>query len=176
MCSRDRIPTPVCLTLSNMLKVKVAQLCPTLCDPMDCPWTFPGQNTGVGSLSLLQGIFPTQGSNSGLLHCRQILYQLSHKESPRTLEWVAYPFSKGSSLPRNQTRVSCIAGRFFTNWPISEALLWSTCYDARVKASHLKTMGVSHRLSERYGYVYKTGLEPLQVLSLPEKDNDSVLF
>ena len=42
------------------------------------PWNSPGQNTGVGSLSLLQGIFPTQGSNPGLLHCRRILYQLSH--------------------------------------------------------------------------------------------------
>jgi len=45
------------------------------------PWTSPGQNTGVGSISLLQGIFPTQGSNPGLPHCRQILYQLSHKGS-----------------------------------------------------------------------------------------------
>ena len=41
--------------------VKVAQSCLTLCDPVDCPWDSPGQNTGVGSLSLLQGIFPTQG-------------------------------------------------------------------------------------------------------------------
>ena len=55
-------------------------------------WNSPGQNTGVGSLFLLQGIFPTQGSNSGLLHCRQILYQLSHKGSSRILKWVAYPF------------------------------------------------------------------------------------
>ena len=46
------------------------------------PWNSPGQNTGVGSLSLLQGIFPIQGSNPGLLYCRQILYQLSHKGSP----------------------------------------------------------------------------------------------
>ena len=46
------------------------------------PWNSPGQNTGVGSLSLLQGIFPTQRLNPGLLHCRQILYQLSHKGSP----------------------------------------------------------------------------------------------
>ena len=46
------------------------------------PWNSPGQNTGVGSLSLLQGIFPTQGSNPGLLHCRWILYQLSHQGSP----------------------------------------------------------------------------------------------
>ena len=51
----------------------------------------------MGSLSLLQGIFPTQGSNPGLPHCRQILYQLSHRGNPRILEWVAYPFSRGSS-------------------------------------------------------------------------------
>ena len=48
-------------------------------------------------------------------------YQLSHKGSPRILEWVAYPFSRGSSWPRNRTRVSCIAGRFFSNWAIREA-------------------------------------------------------
>ena len=46
------------------------------------PWNSPGQNTGVGRLPLLKGIFPTQGLNPGLLHCRQILYQLSHKGSP----------------------------------------------------------------------------------------------
>ena len=44
-------------------------------------WNSPGQNTGVGSISPLQGIFPTQGSNPGLPHCRSILYQLSHKGS-----------------------------------------------------------------------------------------------
>ena len=43
------------------------------------PWNSPGQNTGVGSLSLLQGTFPTQGSNTGLWHCKWILYQLSHQ-------------------------------------------------------------------------------------------------
>ena len=85
-------------------------------------WNSPGQNTGVGSLSLLQGLLPTQGSNPGLLHCRPILYQLSHKGSPRILEWVAYPFSSRSSRPRNQTGVSCLVGRFFTNWAIREAL------------------------------------------------------
>ena len=51
------------------MKVKFAQLCPTLCDPMD----FTVQNTGIGSHSLLQGLFPTQGSNPGLPHFRQIL-------------------------------------------------------------------------------------------------------
>ena len=45
------------------------------------PWNSPGQNTGVGSLSLLQGVFPTQGLNPGLPHYRRILYQLSHKRS-----------------------------------------------------------------------------------------------
>ena len=79
------------------------------------PWNSPGQNTGVGSLSLLQG-FPIQGSNPGLPHCKWILYQLSHKGSPRILEWVAYPFSSRSSWPRNRTRVSCIAGGFFIRW------------------------------------------------------------
>ena len=76
-------------------------------------WNSPGQNTAV--VSLYQGIFPIQGSNPGLLHCRQILNQLSHKGSRRILEWVAYPFSSGSSRPRNQTGGSCIAGRFFTS-------------------------------------------------------------
>ena len=103
---------------------KVAQSCLTLHDPpgLYSPWNFPGQNTGVGCLSLLQGIFPTQGSNSGLPRCRLILYQLSHKGSPRILEWVAYPFSSGSSRPRNPTGVSCTAARFFTNWTTREAL------------------------------------------------------
>jgi len=49
------------------------------------PWNSPDQNTGVRSLSLLQGIFPTQRSNPDLPHCRQILDQLSHKGSPRIL-------------------------------------------------------------------------------------------
>ena len=50
------------------------------------PWNSPGQNTGVGSFSLLQGIFPTQELNQGLLHCRQILYQLSYQGSPMEVE------------------------------------------------------------------------------------------
>ena len=106
----------------------VAQSCPTICDPMDCSppgssvhGDSPGKNTRVGSHSLLQGIFSTQGSNPGLPHCRWILYCLSHQGSPRILEQVAYPFSRGSSHPRNPTGVSCIAGRFVTNWATREA-------------------------------------------------------
>ena len=67
------------------------------------PWNSPGQNTGVDSLSLLQKIFPTQGLNPGLLYSRWILYQLSHQGSTRILEWVAYPFARASSRPRNRT-------------------------------------------------------------------------
>ena len=93
------------------------------------PWNSPGQNTGVGRLSLFQGIFPTQGLNWGLphcgwilyQHCGWILYQLSHQGSPRILEWLAYPFFSGSSQPRNWIRVSCIAGRYFTSWAVREA-------------------------------------------------------
>ena len=88
-----------------------------------CPWNSPGQHTGVGCHSLLQAIFPTQGSNWGLSHCRQILYHLSHQGSPRILEWVAYPFFSGSSWPRNLTGVCCTAGRLFTSWDTKEALI-----------------------------------------------------
>ena len=86
------------------------------------PWNSPGQNTEVGSFSFLQGIFPTQGLSPGLLHCRQILYQLSHKGRPGILEWVACPFSSRSSRPRNSSGFSCIAGGFFTNWGNQELL------------------------------------------------------
>ena len=106
----------------------VAQLCPTLCDPVDCSppgssihGDSPGKNTGVGCHALLQGIFPTQRSNPGLLHCRQILYHMNHQESPRILEWVAHPFSRGSSQSRNRSRVSHIAGGFFISWATREA-------------------------------------------------------
>ena len=68
------------------------------------PWNSPGQNTGVGRLSLLQGIFPTWGSNPGLPYCRWILYQLSRKGSLRILDWVAYLFSSGSSNPGIEMR------------------------------------------------------------------------
>ena len=119
---------------TKLVLVSISQLCPTLGSIMKSeseshsvvsnslrghglysPWNSPGQNTGEASRSLLQGIFPTQGKNPAVSHCRWILYQLSHQGSPRILEGVAYPFSRGSSRPRNQTGVSCIAGEFFTS-------------------------------------------------------------
>ena len=147
---------------------EVAQSCPTLCNPTDCslcPWNSLGKNTGVGCPSLLQGIILTQRLNPGLLHCRQILYHLSHQKwgnnfnnivyiaqwvqfstvtqlcptlcdpmdcSPPgssvhgifqawILEWVAFPFSRESSWPRDRTQVSRIVGRHFTVWATREA-------------------------------------------------------
>ena len=101
----------------------VTQSCPTLCNSMDCsPSGFsvhgdsPCKNTEVVCHALLQGIFPTQGSNPSLPHCKQILYRLSHYRSLRILKCIAYPFSRGTSQPRYWTRVSCIAGGFFTSW------------------------------------------------------------
>ena len=144
--------------------VVVIQLCLTLGNTMDC--RPPGssvhgilwaKNTGVGSHSLLHVIFPTQGLNPGLLHCRQVLYHLSHQGSGNTpfrkllqinesescsvvsnslwpmdytvhgilqarkLEWIAFPFSRVSSQPRDSTQVSHIAGRFLTSWATREA-------------------------------------------------------
>ena len=100
---------------------------------MDCsppgssvPGNSPGKSTGVGCRALLQGIFPTQRLIPGLPHCRQILYHLSHQGNPRILEWVACPFSRGSSQPRNQNGISCIAGRFFIGWVTREAPLMSS--------------------------------------------------
>ena len=77
-----------------------------------------GKNTGVSCHALHQGIFPTQRSNSGLPHCRWILYQLNQQGSPRILEWVP---NSGSSGPRNWIEVFGIAGEFFTNWATMEA-------------------------------------------------------
>ena len=92
------------------------------------PWNSPGKHTGVDTISLFQGVFPTQESNPGFLHCRWILYQLSHKGSTRILEWVAYLFSRGSSQPRNRNRVSCIAGGFF----FLPTELWGKTVEVRV--------------------------------------------
>ena len=101
-------------------EVKVTQSCPTLCDP----WTIGFLKARIlewVAFPSSRGIFPTQGLNPGLLHCRQIVYQLNQKGSPRKLEWVAYPFYSGSSRCRNRTGVSCIAGGFFTKWAMKKA-------------------------------------------------------
>ena len=86
------------------LRSEVAQLCLTLCDPMDCslpgsscPWDFPGNSPGVDCHFLLQGIFPSQGSNLGLPHCKQTLYRLSHQGSPFGREGLGFSLLKSRS-------------------------------------------------------------------------------
>jgi len=88
-------PSGRCKQLLNLPLVLYPPLSESL-SLVSCLSLSPGQNTGVRSRSLLQGIFPTQGWNPGLPHCRQILYQLTHQGSPRMLQWVAYPFSSRS--------------------------------------------------------------------------------
>ena len=80
-----------------------------------CPWGFSREEHWSGLPC------PPPGCIAGLLYCRQILYHLSHQGSPGILERVAYPFSRGSSWPRNWTGVSYIAGGFFTSWATREA-------------------------------------------------------
>ena len=84
--TQRRQPCIMGSTLFHIVLCLVTQSCPTLCNPMDCSPSgssvhgdSPGKNTGVGCHALLQGIFPTQGSVPGLLHCRWILYHLSHQ-------------------------------------------------------------------------------------------------
>ena len=85
------------------------------------PWNSPSQNTGVGSLSLLQGIFPIQGSNPGLLHCRQILYQLSHHGIPKLqlFPWGPRVYAKFCSASQYYT---CCSWNQLTSGKISSPL------------------------------------------------------
>ena len=101
------------------MKVKVAQSCLTLCSHT-VHGTLQARILEWVAFPLSRGSFQPR-DNPGLLLCGWILYQLSYKGSPRILERVADPFSSRSSWPRNQTRVSCIARGFFTNWAIREA-------------------------------------------------------
>ena len=103
--------------------VKFAQLCLTLYDPMD--YTVHGilqaRILEWVAVPFSRGSSQPRDQTPGLLHCKWIIYQLNHKGSSRILEWVVYPISSRSSWPRNRTGVSCIKGRFFTNWAIREA-------------------------------------------------------
>ena len=100
----------------------VAQSCPTLCDPMDCSPPDPslhgassGKNTGVGCHAILQGIFPTQGSNPGLLRCRPILYCLSHQGSPFPMHiqgWFPVGLTGWISLLSKGSQESSLAPQF----------------------------------------------------------------
>ena len=91
---------------------EATQSCSTLHDPMDC--SLPGSSAhGIFQARVLEWGAIAFSSLTYRIHRGQILYQPSHKGSPRILEWVAYTFSSRSSQPRDQTGISCIAGIFF---------------------------------------------------------------
>ena len=129
-------------TAAAAAAAKLLQSCPSLCDPMDCTvhgilqarileWVaFPfsrgsslGKNTGVGCHFLLQCMQVKSESESQSCPTLwdPIDYTVHGILQARILEWVAFPFSRGSSQPRDRTQVSHIAGGFFTNWAIREA-------------------------------------------------------
>ena len=103
----------------------------------------PDKNTGVGCHVLPQEIFPTQGLNPGLPHCRQILYHLSHQGNLWILEWAAYPFSRRSSGSRDGTRISCTAGGFFTSRVTKDALQRSTGPKLRSRSNVFSVLAFS---------------------------------
>ena len=105
-----------------MYCVVLSQLWPTLCDPVDCSPSGSSAHGGSPGQNTLPGDLPNPGIKPRSPICRPILSHLSHQGSPGILEWVAYPFSSGSSWPKNWTRVSCIGGGFFTSWAPREAL------------------------------------------------------
>ena len=149
----------------SVTRMKVAWLYPTLCDPMDCiVHGIPQARIleGVGSHSLLQGIFPTQGSNPGLPHCRRILYQLSHQGTLcRVVNLcVTYSWLSVSEVP--PCTQFCINGsnhdsRFNHDWEVLvmysplekklhvSGLLHSTPCCSRVKCNYKRTRGEAGR-------------------------------
>ena len=86
------------------------------------PWTSPGQNTGVGCCSFLQGIFPTQGSNPGLMHCRQILHQLSHQGGPYYK--VGYGLWKSTKTTQRRNSKGCLFSACSSRGVRSITCLW----------------------------------------------------
>ena len=113
------------------------------------PWDSPGQNTGVGGLSLLQGIFPTQGSNPGLPTLQVDSLPAEPPGKPKITGVGSLSLPGESYQPRNRTGVCCIAGRFFTSWATSEGqrklwlskkkkMLWE-CDKWRVRNEHVHT-------------------------------------
>ena len=125
------------------------------------PWNSPGQNTGVRSLPLHQGIFPTQGSNPDLPHCRWILYELNHKGSPGILEWVVYPFSRGSSRPRNWTRVSYRRILYQLGYQGSLSPLMMMLY---YRVNHHRTSVPSHCWKQEFVLTNASGQEILYII------------
>ena len=127
------------------------------------PWNSPGQNTWVGRLSLLQGIFPTQGSNLGLLHCRQILYQLCHKESPNCEE-------VSSNLSSDSKTYSLVLISLFISGSLAVTIYWAssqgqTLYQILHKWDK-HTLSCLVLTTAQYAFILKLGEFFLKIISL----------
>ena len=121
---------------------------------LNSPWNSPGQNTGVGSPSLLQGIFPTQGWNLGLLHFRIFSTSWATREAQEYWSgWLQHIFPSPAYLPDPEMKLE--AGRFFTNWATREALIYfqlekklnignKLCIEKDTKISFKKKGGIEH--------------------------------
>ena len=118
----------------------VTQSCRTLCDPMDYSpsssvrGNSPGRNTGVGCHTLLQGIFPTQGSNPGLLHCRWILYCLSHQGSPCMYVHIMY-YNTYNNMPILHKIIKILYNKIRSDQSLSHVWLFATPWIAAGQAS-----------------------------------------
>ena len=106
------------------VKVKVIQLCLTLCNPMDCKVhaILQARILEWVACPFSRGFSQTRNQTQVSHIAGGFFTSWAHKKNPRILEWVAYPFSRGSSWPRNQTGASCIAGRFFIKWLTRESV------------------------------------------------------
>ena len=124
------------------------------------PWNSPGHNSGVGSLSLLQGIFPTQGSNPGLPHCRWILYQLSHKGSP-TICTTFNSSTKSIYLYIIRLNLTCIY-IIFSHIQIPH----STLYHFKRFLYHLNLVELKNRKNSWIIYVTASSLNPFKLCAM----------
>ena len=166
LSSKPVSPTAFCV--SSLRSSVKSESCSVLSESLRLhgilsPWNSPGQNTGVGSLSCLQGIFPTKGSNPDLPHFLGILYHLSHMGIPRILEWVAYPTSPGdlsdpgiepgspvlqaNSLPYEVSGKPQKSHRFFLKLhkPQNELFPLRTCWALDSSSPHSSQPSSSHQ-------------------------------
>ena len=109
----------VCVCVSHSImsdSLRPHELQPTR---LFCPWNSPGKNTGMGCHSLLQGIFPTQGLNQGLLHCRRILCHLSHQGNPnlpKSIPTILYINSSFQNLGSHERQTCQLWRQFYSNY------------------------------------------------------------
>ena len=126
------------------------------------PWDSPGKDTGVGCHFLLQGIFPTQGSNPGLLHCRQTLYHLSHQGSPKSLYCLIIrinisPVGGGRESQKHEWEVQrkTLKNRCFLVWPVHEMAGVEVIFSSELEVRFWRTLRVMHSICNQLKFILK---------------------